>query len=99
MKEQIKDAMNQLLAIAGGEATFAEVKIKATSARGTNFSLGVEYVETDKGVKFKVDFSYPCPIPALLRDKLENAEFETADQAYRTAIDYVDRCEKVCETL
>lgn len=99
MTEQIKDAMDQLLAIAGGEATFSEVKIKATSAKGTKFSISVEYVETDRGMNFKVDFSYPCPIPALLRDKLEKAEFATADQAYRTAIDYVDRCEKVCETL
>lgn len=99
MKEQIKDAMDQLLAIAGGEATFSEVNIKATSARGTKFSLDVGYSETNKGVSFKVDFSYPYPIPALLRDKLEKAEFVTADQAYRTAIDYVDRCEQVCETL
>lgn len=99
MKEQIKDAMDQLLAIAGGEATFSEVKIKAQSAKGTKFSLDVAYAETDKGVKFKVDFSYPCPIPTLLRDKLEKAEFETADQAYQTAMQKVDAIEAACETL
>ena len=44
MKEQIKDAMDQLLAIAGGEATFSEVRVKATSAKGTKFTLDVSYV-------------------------------------------------------
>lgn len=99
MKEQIKDAMDQLLAIAGGEATFSEVKIKATSARGTKFSLDVSYVETDKGVSYKVDFSWPAPIPALLREKLEKTDFDTAEEAYQTAMQKVDAVEAACENL
>lgn len=99
MKEQIKDAMDQLLAIAGGEATFSEVKIKATSARGTKFTLDVSYVETDKGVSYKVDFSWPAPIPALLREKLEKTDFNTAEEAYQTAMQKVDAIEAACETL
>lgn len=99
MKEQIKDAMDQLLAIAGGEATFSEVKIKATSARGTKFTLDVSYVETDKGVSYKVDFSWPAPIPALLREKLEKTDFATAEEAYQTAMQKVDAIEAACENL
>ena len=99
MKEQIKDAMDQLLAIAGGEATFSEVRIKATSARGTKFSLDVSYVETDKGVSYKVDFSWPAPIPALLREKLEKTDFDTAEEAYQTAMQKVDAVEAACENL
>lgn len=99
MKEQIKDAMDQLLAIAGGEATFSEVRVKATSAKGTKFTLNVSYVETDKGVSYKVDFSWPAPIPALLRDKLEKTDFDTAEEAYQTAMQKVDAIEAACENL
>lgn len=99
MKEQIKDAMDQLLAIAGGEATFSEVRVKATSAKGTKFNLDVSYVETDKGVGYKVDFSWPAPIPALLREKLEKTEFDTAEEAYQTAMQKVDAIEAACENL
>ena len=99
MKEQIKDAMDQLLAIAGGEATFSEVRVEATSAKGTKFNLDVSYVETDKGVSYKVDFSWPAPIPALLREKLEKTDFDTAEEAYQTAMQKVDAIEAACENL
>ena len=99
MKEQIKDAMDQLLAIAGGEATFSEVRVKATSAKGTKFTLDVSYVETDKGVSYKVDFSWPAPIPALLCEKLEKTNFDTAEEAYQTAMQKVDAIEAACENL
>ena len=99
MKEQIKDAMDQLLAIAGGEATFSEVRINATSAKGSRYQLDISWENTDAGVKFKAYYVWPSPLPEYLKKKIEAMKFDTAEEAFRTAIDKVEAIEAMCDTL